>query len=261
MLLSQVLILESIFRKEIAVTKFPERCRIFKIVINWRDIISNEPQPNIIQVYFKHGISIVFDHNNAILFDVEQTEQANVENFINETCNLNLNQTSHFFRSKGTSEDNKHSMENDWGTFFASEKKIQKPFEVNGSETYWETDATIQYHPSNPIRFVSEIMDKLGRQRNAVTNLHFADLLHITIQTNFISIGEIYPQYQSLITDLFRLKSVDDDGYKLLQKSFSSLFNDISVKVEQDRKEETQKRIIIKEKNKEFTIEESASGH
>lgn len=108
---------------------------------------------------------------------------------------------------------------------------------------------------------MSEIYDYLQKKKDAVSHLSFSELIQRIIKDGLVTIEEIYPDYDMLTSSLFRLKSVREDAYEDLKKAFSSIYDGMEVKVEQDNRVEQTKRIILTENSRKFNIEESASGH
>lgn len=80
------------------------------------------------------------------------------------------------------------------------------------------------------------------------------------MQDNFVQTVEMHPTPQDLSTELYDLKNRDEYAYDLLQKSFTEIFHNTTIKVE-PRPNDGEQTILITDNQRTLEITDSASGH
>ena len=90
----------------------------------------------------------------------------------------------------------------------------------------------------------------------------FLQLISKVIRNSFLRSDEIHPIPSKLTDNLYRLKNENELAYTHLQKSFTKIFPDAAVRVEQnDRHNDNTQTILITERKRTFDLTNSASGY
>lgn len=256
------LLFQSIFRRSFPSNSFSDSLKSIKVVMNFADVISDSPMPTTIMIILNNGIWIVADHTHSIIFNIRLNPKINSDDFFSQIRYFNLNQLLHHLEQKlnFTRTDDIPS-ENELDYDLILDKNIDDAFIHNGQKLCFRLTTELKFDYTEPREYVSEIWDYVEYKKDAVRIIHFSELLSKIIKKNFIPIHEIHPSYDQLTRELFKLKIANEKAYIILQQTFSSIFNGITVRVEQPDPQNNTQRIIISENNKEFEIEESASGH
>lgn len=94
------------------------------------------------------------------------------------------------------------------------------------------------------------------------TEFSLQHLISKIIRNSFLRSNEMHPASSRLTADLHRLKNSSESAYNHLQESFTNIFPDTEVKVEQkDPGKDKSQAIWITERGKTFEIDNSASGY
>ena len=90
----------------------------------------------------------------------------------------------------------------------------------------------------------------------------FLQLISKVIRNSFLRSDEIHPIPSKLTDNLYRLKNENELAYTHLQKSFTTIFPDAAVRVEQnDQHNDNSQTILITERKRTFDLTNSASGY
>lgn len=255
------LLFQSIFQRSFPST-FPDSLKSIKGVINFANVISDDPMPTTIMIILNNGLWIVADHSLMVIFNIKLNPKINSDDLLSHIRYFNINQIIHHLEQKlNFTITDDIPFKNLSNSDLILDKNIDDAFIRNGQKFCFRHNTELKFDYQEPKEYLSEIWDYIGYKKDAVRTIHFSELLSRVIKKNFIPIQEIHPSYDQLTRELFQLKIVNEKAYLILQQTFSSIFNDITVRVEQPDPQNNTQRIIISENNKEFEIQESASGH
>jgi len=253
------LLFQSIFKRSIPSTDFPDTLKTVKVLLNFSDTINDISSPTTIMVIFNNGLWAVSDHSDLLVFDIYGV--TNSENFLEKIQYFDLNQILNYLdHTLNINMADNIIEKQEFYSALVENRDISDFFEINNTRYVFRQETTLKFDRNNPQQYISEIYEYSKRKKDSPSAIHFSHLLSSIIRKNFTSIEEIHPSYGQLTSDLFKLKIVNEKAYQILQESFSSIFNGITVRVEQDSENESRK-IIISEKDRDFDIDESASGH
>lgn len=250
------LLFQSIFQRAFPSNSFPDSLKSIKVVLNFANVISDDPMSTTIIIILNNGMWIVADHSHMVIFNIKLNPKINSDDFLSHIRYFNLNQIVHHLEQKIN-----FTKTDDLPSSFILDKNIDSAFIRNGQNYCFQYNTELKFDYQDPKEYLSEVWDYIGYKKDAVRTIHFSELLSKIIKKNFIPIQEIHPSYDQLTRELFQLKIVNENAYLILQKTFSSIFNGITVRVEQPDPQNNTQRIIISENNKDFEIEKSASGH
>lgn len=259
------LLLELIFRDELTLKEFPAYLKELDIVIAWTNTISDNPIPQYIAARFGNGLILFKISNNDMI-----TYSKNVEDIVDSQKFLNIRTDASEQRSQeSTSFQAEHAFipqnliinENFRNDFFNGES-IEKYFIANHKICTWIHTTTCNYNETTPRKYISDSIEFLGGKKAYGAGSNFWIILTKILQRDIVFVKEILPSYQDLIAKMLRLKLENEAAYYKLQKDFESLFNGISFAVKQQNLgPSTNNEIITLENDKEYSLEESASGH
>jgi len=255
------ILLKSLFEQEFPPNGYYDELRHVKIVLRWNDLINSSPLPTLVMVLLDNDIWFVTDNERKLIFHVGGIDQNN-DDVLDSFLKLNPNAIKNSLQEKSSITAN-------GGMFFqknfyselVSNKDVSGFFRHQTRLMFVEIKPHFSFEPSAPRKFASDVFDYMRRKKDAVSTIHFSDLVQHIIKNGFIPIEEIQPDVNNLTESLFTLKVVDEKSYQYLQSAFSNLFNGLSVRVEQDSSNQNSKRIVISENDREFLISDSASGH
>ncbi|WP_371504274.1 AAA family ATPase [Nitrosopumilus adriaticus] len=256
------ILLQSIFRVDFSeMVEFSDKLMNIQLVINWNNMMIDDPPPSSVFIMFENNITVITNYDDCLILNHKASKSPiNKEKFFDELFKKDF-QIEYELGDFGFSVDPNISISREGLQDLVDENPLEKYFIGNDIVKVPNYDTTISFDINKPVKYSSDIFEFLNRPKNAVSNIHFIEVMSSILKKSFILIEEIHPSYSQLTNEIFNLKVVDENAYDILKNVFSELFDNALVKVEQEKENEGNRRIIITEKNRKFELKESASGY
>jgi len=255
------ILLQALFKKDIESDSFEDSIRELTVIINWSDILNEEPLPINIIYYFKNGLTIASSFGKNVVFHSNALDEGKKSKLFSNIDKLNSSEIEDLLINKGLVPGVEIWNEDLFEDMLCGLNVSQHFFEVDHG-VFTNIDLNIYHESGKPKKYSSEVIDFVKQRKDSNTSVSFDRIIGKIIEYNLVFIEEIHPSYQELTDSLHKLKNENESAYKYLQEGFAEIFNNISVRVDETKVNAVvSKRIVLTENGRDFFLEESASGH
>ena len=251
------MILQVLMNKYIESEKIPKSWKCLTIILSWQDL-GDDVAPYNATFYFQSRVAVTFRLSEHIAFYCPSFNTENPEQFLDEMCSLTYNEVANRTKNIGANA----KIQDEPNIVQMTDKQLLEFF--GHEETNYMGNLKGGYITCNHDERRSHVLELAGymglkpEQNVAITPLR---LVAKITEGHFISVEEMHPDYRQLTEQLFKLKSEDEHAYTALKEFFEEIFNGTEIMVEQSKTDDKERAIWITENEKQFKIEDSASGY
>lgn len=256
------LILESLFNKDLQNVNFAKPIHNFEIFISWSGVVLDVSTPTYIVFRFSNGLTIFSIGGDHHLTVTDYIPSEHPDKFLSKIKNFNnIADDPKYVRKHGLLPNHILESESFQKEFFSG-SNVDIFFNVSNFLGYITISPVLKYIRNHEQEFIIRNIKFIGDNPNPGATSSFFSVLTAILKNQMTFVNELIPQYNDLTTKLVKLKLKDEKSYDILKKDFEKIFDGVSFIIKEQQKDnQTNNKIIMLEKDKEFPIESSASGH
>jgi predicted ATPase len=251
------ILFEYLFRKEITQTKFPASIKSLDVSITWKEAVGDYTHYPIVICRFGNGMTYNSEDNrvyHTIGFDAESIKN------IPKTPTEEVNIVPQYEIEKKFHPLNLFTRE-EFIAAFLQGNDIAHYFKTNQRWFSITNDFQTSCQLSETGRYMRDVLEFLNLKENSSHFITLTYFISQMLRQRITIIRELRPSPTELAKLLFELKDKKERTYIQLLKDFGEVFNKISFEVRPVENKENERQIWMRENEKEFLIEETASGH